>query len=119
MDIFIEKNILLDEIVILNNFILTYQSTNDINIFIETIDCLRHNTNQNKDVELLNYLLKLINNIYVDVQASQSMIYDKRNLNIGNEILYGLYNSKLLIEKLLNKINNVDSLVGIINEMNI
>ncbi len=119
MNMFIEKNILLDEIVKLNEFILTYQSTNDINIFIETIDCLRNNTNQNIDTELLNYLIKLINNIYTDTDASQSMIYDKRDKNIINEILYGLYNSKLKITDFLNKLGDVDSLVGIINEMNL
>lgn len=119
MDMFIEKNIVLDEIIKLNEFIFTYQSTKDVNCFIETLACLRDNTNQNTDMELLNYLLKLINDIYVDVESSQSMIYDKRNLNIINEILYGLHNSKLKIQKLLDKLRDVDSLVGVINEMNI
>ena len=119
MDIFIEKNILLDEIVKLNNFILTYQSTKDVNSFIELIDYLRNNTNQNTDIELLKNLIALIENIYIDAEASHLMIYNKRDLNIINEILYGLYNSKIKIEILLNKIGDIDSLVGVINEMNI
>ncbi len=119
MDMFIEKNILLDEIVKLNEFILTYQSTRDVNSFIEIIDYLRNNTNQNQDIELLKNLLSLINIIYTDAEASQSMIYDKRDINIVNEILYGLYNSKIKIQSFLNKLGDVDSLVGIINEMNL
>ena len=119
MDMFIEKNILLDEIVKLNEFILTYQSTNDVNNFIELLEYLRNNTNQNTDIELLNNLLLLINNIFTEAEASQSMIYHKRDKNIINEILYGLYNSKLKIQVFLNKLGDIDSLVGVINEMNL
>jgi hypothetical protein len=119
MDMFIEKNILLDEIVKLNDFMLTYQNTPDVNNFIEILEYLRNNTNQNTDIDLLNNLQKLINNIYIDVDASQAMIYDKRDKNIINEILYGLYNSKLKIQILLTKLGDINSLVDVINEMNI
>ncbi len=119
MNMFIEKNILLDEIIKLNNFILTYQNTNDINDFIETLAALRENVHQNTDLLLLNDLLTLTNNIYRETEASQSMIYDKRHLNIINEILYGLHNTKLKIKTLLEKLENVDSLIDVINEMNL
>lgn len=119
MNMFIEKNILLDEIVKLNEFILTYQSTNDVNNFIEILDYLRNNTNQNIDIELFNNLILIINNIYRDTEASKSMMYDKHDLNIINEILYGLYNSKIKIQLLLDKLKDVDSLLGVINEMNL
>ncbi len=119
MDMFIEKNILLDEIIKLNNFILTYQNTKEIRDFVETLDYLRNNTNQNTDIGLLNDVLTLIHHIYIDVEASQSMVYDKRDLNIINEILYGLFNSKLKIKKFLEQLEHIDSLIEVINEMNI
>ncbi len=116
---FIEKNILLDEIVKLNEFILTYQSTKDVTKFIEILDYLRSNTNQNTDIELFNNLISIIDNIYTDTEASYSMIYHKRDKNILNEILYGLYNSKLKIANLLDKLRDVTSLVDVIHEMNL
>ncbi len=119
MDMFIEKNILLDEIIKLNDFILNYHSTKYVINLIEILDVLRNNTNQNTDVELLKNILSIIDSIYIDVEASQSMLYDKRDINIVNEILYGLYNSKLKIINFLTKLGNIDSLVDIINEMNL
>jgi hypothetical protein len=118
MNMYIEKNILLDNIIKLNDFLLTYQNSLNVNEFVEILDNLRHNfVNQNEESKILYDLVLLINNIYSDTQLVKEMIYNKYDLNLADEILYGLYNSKLLILKHMKKLESADSLDELVNEL--
>ena len=120
MNMYIEKNILLDNIVKLNDFLLTYQTSLNVNQFMEILDNLRNNyVNQNEESKILYKLVLLINNIYSDTKLIKDMIYNKYDLNLADEILYGLYNSKLLILNHMKKLNSASSLEELVNELSL
>ena len=114
MDIFIEKNILLDMIIQQNEYVLSTFNSNSITKIIETIMELRENLNQNNDLILLNRLIDEINyGIIENIDNIQEI-----NQEINQEI-QNLQNSIFDINQFIDKLNSADSLNELMREIKI
>jgi hypothetical protein len=121
MNTFIEKNMLLDEILELNEYILTYQNSSYIINLLETINVLRENLNTNEDTILFNKIYNNIDNIIFECEESKKLFeyeenYEIENLNL---IIYKLEISRIDISKFIYKINNIDTLADIFEEISL
>lgn len=121
MNTFIEKNMLLDGILELNEYILTYHNSPYIINLLETINVLRENLNTISDTNLLNILINNIDHIIFECEESKKLFdyeenYEIENLNI---IIYKLEISKADISQFICKINNVDTLTDIFEEISL
>jgi glutaredoxin 2 len=119
MDIFIEKNMLLDMIIEQNEYVLSTFNSFSITKVIETITLLRENLNQNDDIILLNRLIDEIkylifeNNEYIKMFYIDSHdSYNNYNSHIEdiNYIISDLEDSINKINEFINKLNSADSL---------
>lgn len=115
MDIFIEKNMLLDMIIEQNEYVLSTFNSFSINKVIETITMLRENLNQNDDIILLNRLIDEIkyvifeNNEYIkrfDVESFLNITH----IEEVKHIISDLEDSINKIIEFINKLNSADSL---------
>jgi hypothetical protein len=121
MNTFIEKNILIDEILELNEYILTYHNSPYIINLLETINILRENLNTISDTNLLNILINIIDNIIFEYEESKKIFdyeenYEIENINI---YIYKLEISKANISQFICKINNVDTLTDIFEDFSL
>ena len=118
MNAYIEKNMLLDNILELNEYIFTYYNSSYITNVLETIDTLRENSNTISDTNLLNKIITDIDNIIFDCEESKKLYDYEENCNIEhvNLIIYKLEISHTDISKFICKINSVDSLTEILEE---
>jgi chaperonin cofactor prefoldin len=121
MNTFIEKNMLLDGILELNEYILTYDNSSYIIHLLETINVLRENLNTNEDTNLLNKIYNNIGNIIFECEESKKLFeyeenYEIENLNL---IIYKLEISRIDISKFIYKINNIDTLADIFEEISL
>lgn len=121
MNTFIEKNMLLDEILELNEYILSYHNSPFLIKILETISILRENLNTNSDTLLLKQLIQIIDYLIFDYEQDKNIYeyednYEIENINL---IIYKLEISKTDISKFIYKINSIDTLVDIIEELSI
>jgi hypothetical protein len=122
MDIFIEKNMLLDMIIEQNEYVLTTFNSFSITKVIETITILRENLNQNDDIILLNRLIDEIkyvifeNNEYIKRFNIDSFVHIKHIEEI-NEVIYDLEDSINKINEFINKLNSADSLSELMGDI--
>jgi hypothetical protein len=119
MDIFIEKNMLLDTIIESNEYVLSTFNSFSINKVLDTIMSLRENLNQNDDIILLNRLIDEIkyvifeNNEYIKMFYINSYnSYNSHNSYIQeiNLVISDLEDSCNKINEFINKLNCADSL---------
>jgi uncharacterized coiled-coil DUF342 family protein len=110
MDIFIEKNMLLDMIIQQNEYILSTFNSISISKIIETIMELRENLNQNDDKILLNKLIDEINYFIIEnIDYIQEI----------NQEIENLQDSIIDINQFINKLNSTDSLSELMGEITI
>lgn len=115
MNTFIEKNILLDEIVQINEYITSYPDTRDSIYFVELLMELRNSTNTAEDMNTFEILLDTINNIIHDINEYIGII-DPTNIDdiqFLHQIIYGLNNTIIKINIYINSLNSVDSITDI------
>jgi len=130
MDIFIEKNMLLDTIIESNEYVLSTFNSFSINKVLDTIMSLRENLNQNDDIILLNRLIDEIkyvifeNNEYIKRFNIDSFSHINSNINSHikhieeiNEIIYDLEDSINKINEFINKLNSADSLSELMGDI--
>ena len=115
MDIFIEKNMLLDTIIELNEYVLSTFNSFSITKVIETITMLRENLNQNDDIILLNRLIDEINYVIFENNEYIKRFDVESFLNITHieevkHIISDLEDSINKIIEFINKLNSADSL---------
>ncbi len=115
MDIFIEKNMLLDRIIELNEYVLSTFNSFSITKVIETITMLRENLNQNDDIILLNRLIDEINYVIFENNEYIKRFDVDSFLNITHieevkHIIYDLEDTINKINEFINKLNSADSL---------
>ncbi len=122
MDIYIEKNMLLDIIIEQNEYVLSTFNSFSITKVIETITILRENLNQNDDIILLNRLVDEIkyvifeNNEYIKRFNIDSFSHVKHIEEI-NEVIYDLEDSINKINEFINKLNSADSLSELMGDI--
>ena len=128
MNTFIEKNILLDEIVQMNEYITSYPDTRDSIYFVELLMELRNSTNTADDLNTFEILLDTINNIIHDINEyigiydnqidslSHIQIIETTNIDdiqFLHQVIYGLNNTIIKINIYINSLNSVDSITDI------
>ncbi len=121
MNTFIEKNMLLDGVLELNEYILTYHDSPYITKLLETIGILRENLNTKSDTLLLNQLIQIIDYLIFDYEENKNIYeyednYEIENLNL---FIYKLEISKTDISQFICKINNVDTLADIFEDFSL
>jgi hypothetical protein len=116
MNYFIEKNILIDNIIEYNIHLLSYPSVNLIEQFVELLEAMRENINLNYDEQILNQIIQIIDYNLENTEDLNEQFYDT---NIIDEIIYGLNISKEKINEYLIKIASVDTLTDILEDINI
>ncbi len=116
MNYFIEKNILIDNIIEYNIHLLSYPSVNLIEQFVELLEAMRENINLNYDEQILNQIIQIIDYNLENTEDLNEQFYDT---NIIDEIIYGLNISKEKINEYLIKIASVDTLADILEDVNI
>jgi hypothetical protein len=122
MDIFIEKNMLLDTIIESNEYILSTFNSFSVNKLIETIMSLRENLNQNDDVILLNRLIDDIKYVIFENKEYIKLFNDDNNthhiyIQEINEVISDLEDSCNKINEFINKLNCVDSLNELLSDI--
>jgi hypothetical protein len=116
MNYFIEKNILIDNIIEYNTYLLSYPSVSLIDQFVELLEAMRENINSTFDKEILNQIIQIIDYNLENTEELNELFYDT---NIIDEIIYGLNISKEKINEYLIKIASVDMLADILEEVDI
>jgi hypothetical protein len=122
MDIFIEKNMLLDTIIESNEYILSTFNSFSVNKLIETIMSLRENLNQNDDVILLNRLIDDIKYVIFENKEYIKLFNDDNNthhiyIQEINEVISDLEDSCNKIYEFINKLNCADSLSELLSDI--
>jgi hypothetical protein len=113
MNYFIEKNILIDDLLELE--IVNYNN-NIISLFEE----LRNDSNVDKDIVLFKNIIIIIeNNIYETNEYLKTIHMFEWEHTYVNNYINDLYNGIIKINIFLNNINNVDILSDLISEFNI
>ncbi len=125
METYINKNILLDDIIQSNSFLLLFYSSVTENVLsyrlLDTVEKLRKNISISDDIILFNNLLINIDDIIVEKEAYKSCLMDYYELEIENinRILYLLENTKYKIRIFLEKLNTVDTITDVMSNMEI
>ena len=116
MNLFIEKNILIDNIIEYNIHLLSYPSVSLIDQFVELLEAMRDNINIDLDEQILKQIIQIIDYNLDNGEELHEIFYDP---NIIDEVIYGLNISKEKINEYLIKLSSVDILVDILNDVNI
>ena len=124
MDIFIQKNMLLDTIIELNEYVLSTFNSFSVNKLIETIMSLRENLNQNDDVILLNKLVDQIQYLIFENKEYIKLFYDDNNthhiyIQEINEVISDLEDSCNKINEFISYLIGADSLSELMEEFKI
>ena len=122
MDIFIQKNMLLDMIIELNEYILSTFNSFSVNKVIETIMSLRENLNQNDDVILLNKLVDQIQYLIFENKEYIKLFYDDNNTHFVyiqeiNEVISDLEDSCNKINEFISYLIGGDSLSELLSDI--
>ncbi len=120
MDIFIQKNMLLDNIINTNEYVLSEFNSTSINKIIDTIIVLRDNLNVNDDMILLNRLIEEIKYVIFENNEYIKTYYSNENNNYVeqlNNIIYDLQDSINKINEFIDYLNSSDSLSELMNEL--
>jgi hypothetical protein len=121
MNTFINKNILLDEIFLINNSLFINNDTSDTMQLLYNLNELADSIDIKNDMILFEHILILIDNIIFDTEAYFSYIseYNIKEIDLINEILYGLNSTKFKINQFINIINSTDTLTDLFDNLNI
>jgi hypothetical protein len=115
MNYFIEKNLLLDDIIDLLKDNLSY----DNNIY-HILGDLRNNNDINQDIILFRNLISNIDNIIYEATEYAKTIIDLYfEYNYILRDINDLYNAKYQIINFINKINEIDVLSDLVSEIKI
>lgn len=115
MDYFIEKNILLDNIIEKLYDNISY----DNNIY-NTFGELRNINEKTKDIILLNNIINDLNNIiYESNEYAKSIVDLEFQYNYICNYINDIYDAKYQIINFINSINEIDLLSNILSEFNI
>jgi hypothetical protein len=119
MNTFIEKNILLDEIIELNEYIMSYPDTKDTIYLVELLMGLRNSTNIKEDINTFDIILNVINNIIYDTNEYIVIIDPTEidDIQFLHQVIYGLNNTIVKINIYINSLNTVDSLTDILESI--
>jgi hypothetical protein len=119
MDTFIKKNILLDEIIEINEYITSYPDTRDSIYFVELLMELRNSTNTAEDINTFDVLLSTINDIIIDINEYIKIIDTSyiEDIDFLHKIIYGLNTTIHKINIYINSLNSVDSITDILESI--
>ncbi len=110
MNTFIEKNILLDEIMKHNEYITSYPDTQNTTYLVELIMELRESTNVKEDLNIFELILQTMDHIIDDTTEYISIIETSNieDIEFLHQIIYELNNSIIKINNFINYINSID-----------
>ena len=110
MNIYIEKNILLDKIINTNMYITSYPDTRDTTYFVELLSELRESINIAEDMNIFNILLHTIECIVNDTNEYIKCIDPSEidDIEFLYQIIYGLNYTITYINKYIDYINSLD-----------
>ncbi len=123
MQTYIDKNILLDDIIQSNSFLLLFYSPAAEHItsynLINTIEQLRNNLSISDDIILFTKLIYNIDDVIVEKEYYKSIMseYYVSEIETLNRIIYLLENTKYKIRIFIDNLNNIDNVDMLVDDM--
>ncbi len=119
MNIFIDKNILLDEIIKENEFIVSYPDTKQTTHFVEIIMDLRNSIDIVQDLYNCEIICNIIDNIIYDTEEYIKIINvdETKDIEFLYQIIYNLNNTKIKINHFKTRLNDIDYITDILNNI--